>query len=87
MGKAGKREYVQVLRLLETFALVDVDAAIQQAVQLGAIGFDAVKQLVLSRIEKRPAPLNLTAYPYLPQTSVRTTLATDYAVLLSGGHA
>jgi hypothetical protein len=64
-----------------------VAKAVTDAIRLGVIGFDAVKQLVLSRIEKRPAPLNLTAYPYLPQTSVRTTLATDYAVLLSGGHA
>ena len=45
------------------------------ATQLGAISFDAVKQLVLARIERRPARLDpgsspgqaLTRYPYLPQ--------------------
>ena len=47
MGKPGKREYVQVLRLLETFRLEDVHAAVREALRLGAIGFDAVKHLVL----------------------------------------
>ena len=31
MGKAGKREYVQVLRLLETFALAEVHGAVRDA--------------------------------------------------------
>lgn len=87
MGKAGKREYVQVLRLLETFALVDVDAAIQQAVQLGAIGFDAVKHVLLCRIEQKPPRLNLDIYPYLPRAQVSVTLASSYLTLLAGGTA
>ena len=49
MGKAGKREYVQVLRLLESFRLAEDEAAIGDALKLGAIGFDAVKHLVLCR--------------------------------------
>tara|TARA_Y100001934_G_C11864123_1_gene545565 strand:- start:15 stop:140 length:126 start_codon:yes stop_codon:yes gene_type:complete len=31
MGKAGKREYVQVLRLLETFEIDHVHGAVGQA--------------------------------------------------------
>ena len=57
MGKAGKRDYVQVLRLLETFRLEDVQAAVHEALRLGAIGYDAVKHLVLCRIERRPPRL------------------------------
>ena len=45
MGKTGKREYVQVLRLLETFRLEEVEGAVGDALRLGAIGFDAVKHL------------------------------------------
>ena len=45
--------------------------------------FDAVKQLVLAGLEQRPVRLDLTAYPYLPAPTVRTTAAADYAVLLS----
>src|SRR6185312_1511909 len=52
MGKAGKREYVQVLRLLESFRLEDVEAAVHHAFRLGTIGFDAVRHLVLCQIER-----------------------------------
>src|SRR5918911_1970061 len=43
MGKRGKREFVQVLRLLEVFRAEDVLAGIREAIVRGAIGFDAVK--------------------------------------------
>lgn len=87
MGKAGKREYVQVLRLLETFALNDVEASIHQAIQLGTIGFDAVKHVLLCRIEHKPPRLNLDVYPYLPRAQVNVTRASSYLTLLSGGTA
>jgi transposase len=82
MGKAGKREYVQVLRLLETFRLDDVHAAVRESLRLGAIGYDAVKHLVLCRIERRPPKLDLTVYPYLPRVAVATTSARSYMALL-----
>jgi len=84
MGKAGKREYVQVLRLLETFALAEVHGAIRDALRLGAIGYDAVKHLVLCRVERRPARLDLDVYPYLPRARVTTTSAASYMSLLGG---
>jgi transposase len=84
MGNAGKREYVQVLRLMETFPLVEVEAAVGDALKLGAIGFDAVKHLVLCRVERRPARLDLDLYPYLPRATVATTSARSYMSLLSG---
>jgi hypothetical protein len=84
MGRNGKREYVQVLRLLETFRLEDVHAGVRQALRLGAIGSDAVKHLVLCRIERRPPKLDLTLYPYLPQVTVATTSAKAYMALLGG---
>ena len=84
MGKAGKREYVQVLRLLETFEMDHVHAAIKQALDLGAIGYDAVKHLVLCRVERRPPRLDLEFYPFLPKALVETTKAASYCALLSG---
>src|SRR6476619_3038541 len=87
MGKAGKREYVQVLRLLETFKLEDVHAAVREALRLGAIGYDAVKHLALCRIERRPPKLALTIYPYLPRVTVATTSAKAYLALLGGAAA
>ena len=84
MGKAGKREYVQVLRLLETFALAEVHGAVRDALRLGAIGYDAVKHLVLCRVERRPPRLDLDVYPYLPKAEVRQTSAASYMSLLDG---
>jgi hypothetical protein len=45
MGKPGKREFVQVLRLLEVFRLDDVLAGVREAIARGVISFDAVKHL------------------------------------------
>jgi transposase len=84
MGKAGKREYVQVLRLLETFEMDHVHAAVRQALELGAIGYDAVKHLVLCRVERRPPRLDLDIYPYLPRARVETTKPASYLSLMSG---
>src|SRR3546814_13600984 len=50
MAKHGRREYVQILRLLESFELADLHAAVKQALKLGAIGFDAVKHQILCRV-------------------------------------
>ena len=84
MGSSGKREYIQVLRLLETFESGDVHAGVKDALRLGAIGFDAVKHLVLCRIERRPPRLDLEVYPYLPRARVDTTSAREYMGLLTG---
>ena len=84
MGRQGKREFVQVLRLLEVFALEDVVAGVRAAIDRGVIGFDAVKHLVLCRIERRPARLDMTVYPYLPRASVAITSPRNYLDLLGG---
>lgn len=84
MGNRGKREFIQVLRLMEVFPEAAVAAAVTEAIKLGAPGFDAVKQLILCRIERRPPRLDVTAYPYLPKAHVGVTRAADYAALMSG---
>jgi hypothetical protein len=84
MGKQGKREFVQVLRLLEVFTVDDVAAGVRDAIDRGVIGFDAVKHLVLCRIERRPPRLDMSVYPYLPHASVALTSARTYMDLLTG---
>jgi hypothetical protein len=66
MGNRGKGEFIQILRLMEAFPETIVAAAARDAIRIGTIGFDAVKQLVIARVERRPANLNLGDYPYLP---------------------
>ena len=53
MNKRGRKEYIQVLRLLETFEQQEVTSAIEDALRLIAISYDAVKHLVLARVERR----------------------------------
>jgi hypothetical protein len=59
-------------------------AGVREAITRGAIGFDAIKHLVLCRIERRPPRLDLTVYPYLPRARVAVTSAKAYLGLLGG---
>ena len=83
MDKRGRREFVQVLRLLEVFPEEMVAAAVTDSIRLNAISFDAVKQLALCRLERRPARLDLSTYPHLPKATVQATAASDYMTLIS----
>jgi hypothetical protein len=83
LRKYAAREYIQVLRLLETFPLEEVAAAVEHALRLRTISFDAVRHLVLCRIERRPPRLDLANWPHLPTTNLRTTQAADYMALLN----
>jgi transposase len=82
LKKHGSREYVQVLRLMETFAINEVTHAVEDALKLGTISFDAVRHLLLCRIERRPPRLDMENYPHLPMAHVKTTQAADYMSLL-----
>jgi transposase len=82
LGKKGRKEYIQVLRLIETFGDVEVAVAVEDALRLSAISYDAVKHLILARIERRAPRLNLSNYPFLPQATVGITDVRDYLALL-----
>ena len=62
-------------------------AAVRVALQKRAIAFDAIKHLVLCQVERRPARLDLSLYPYLPRAKVATTKPSNYMALLSEGAA
>ena len=83
LGKRGKREYVQILRLLEIFPVDLVRTAAADAHHWQAISFDAVKHLLLCRLEHKPPRLDLENYPHLPTAQVAMTSARDYASLLT----
>ncbi len=50
---------------------------------MNTISFDAVRRLLLCRIEQRPPRLDIHNWPHLPMASARTTQAADYMALLS----
>jgi hypothetical protein len=74
LRKHGSRKYVQVLRLIETFDLSEVTHAVEQALKLGTLSFDAVRHLLLCLIERRPPRLDMKNYPHLPLAQVHTRL-------------
>ena len=73
---------MQVLRLIEAFPTATVHAAVKEALRLGAISADAVRHLVLARIEGRPARLDTGRYPHLPVANVGKTRPADYTTLM-----
>ena len=85
--RAGKREFIQILRLTEIAPPEMIGLVITDAIRRNVIGFDAVKQLLVARIERRAPRLDPSAYPYLPQATVMMTAASDYTALLTAGAA
>ena len=82
LGNQGRKEYIQVLRLMENFGDVEVAVAVEDALRLSAISYDAVKHLVLAKVEHRVLRLDLSIYPYLPQAEVGMTDVRNYLALL-----
>src|SRR5208282_5135886 len=54
---------------------------VKDVLRIGAVGFDAIKHLVLCQVEKRPPKLDLDVYPYLPRANVAKTSAVSYMCL------
>ena len=72
---------------LERFEAEALHLAVKDALRMGAVSFDAIKHLVLCRVERRPPRLDLDVYPFLPRTNIATTSAASYMRLLAGGEA
>ena len=88
MGKRGKREFVQVLRLMENFRKEEVHDAVRDALRLEAVSFRCC-QTPGSVQDRRSGPprLDLELYPYLPKANVATTSTRDYMTLLVGSRS
>jgi hypothetical protein len=63
-----------------------VAVAVEDALRLNAISYDAVKHLVLAKVERRAPRLDLSAYPFLPQPSVGMTDTRNYLSLMAANH-
>ena len=79
---ADARNTPQILRLLATFRIGQVEHAIGQTHHLGVLSVDAIKHRVRCAIERRPPKRDLTLYPYLPSATVDTTDAGNSLSLL-----
>jgi transposase len=81
--KGGTRHYIRVLRLLETYDLATVTAAVERALALAIADADAVR-LLLERARERPAAgFDLTGRPQLLAVRVPPPDLAQYGVLTS----
>lgn len=83
LGTRGDRDFIAVLRLHEGFTPEQVHVAVQAALRLRALSYDAVKHLLLAALEGRPERLDLALYPHLPVAQVQTTEPLAYNALLA----
>jgi transposase len=82
--KGGTRQYIRVLRLLETYDLATVTSAVEHALALAVADADAVR-LLLERARERPAAgFDLTGRPQLLAVRVPPPDLAAYGALTSG---
>jgi transposase len=85
LGSAGTREFIKVLRLLEKADLAELNAAVEEALAIGATGSDAVACILHARAE-RPVPLfSLDGHPHLKEVSVESPDLSAYGSLTADG--
>ena len=63
--REGTKQYIRVLRLLETYELPEVTAAVTRALQLAVVDADCVRLLLQCAVEKPAAAFDLTGRPRL----------------------
>ena len=80
----GKRDYIKVLRLLETHGIDDVEKGLYMAFDHGIFSVEAIKHLILQSLEKRSPKLLLANLPHVPIVCVHKTNTSSYMSLLGG---
>lgn len=80
----GTREYIKVLRLLEQHPLPKLRAAVEQALQVGAITRDAVAQFLYPREDWRATLFSLDGHPHLRHVRVAAPNLASYTELVGG---
>jgi transposase len=83
-GSHGLREYIKVLRLLETAALSHLTGAVEQALSIGATSVDAIKLILECRRQEPIALFSLDRHPHLKTVSVPDVDLTSYRGLTEG---
>jgi transposase len=81
--KGGTRQYIRVLRLLETYDLAAVTAAVERALALAVSDADAVRLLVERARERPAAGFDLTGRPQLLAVNVPPPDLSAYSALTS----
>lgn len=81
----GRREFIRVLRLLETIALAELTRAIERALAIGALTVDVIRVLVEHGREQPARWFNLDGRPHLQGHDIPPPHLDQYSRLLPGG--
>jgi hypothetical protein len=81
----GRREFIRVLRLLETLKLAELTRAIERALAIGAITVDAIRLLAEQGREQPSQWFSLDGRPHLQGHEIPPPHLEHYACLLPGG--
>ena len=84
-GGPGTREFIRVLRLLETFALSQLTDAINYALDIDVIDPDSIRVIVEYRSQEPVKLFSLDGRPELARVRVETTDVSAYQALLKEG--
>ena len=82
---AGRREFIRVLRLLETIALSELTRAVERALTIGALTVDVIRVLVEHGREQPAQWFNLDGRPHLQGHDIPPPHLEQYSRLLPGG--
>jgi len=80
----GTRQYIKVLRLLESASIAQLAGAIDQTLAIGAISADAVRVILQARSERPVGLFNLDGRPHLKLVRVESPDLTAYRSLAGG---
>jgi hypothetical protein len=80
----GTREYIKVLRLLENHPLPKLRAAVEAALEVGALTRDAVAQFLYPREDWRATRFSLDGHPHLRHVRVAAPNLASYMDLVGG---
>jgi len=81
----GTREYIRVLRLLETHSLAAVARAVHKGLDVNALTRDAIAQFLIPQEDWRQTTFRLEGREHLRQVRVAPTDVSQYGSLLAVG--
>jgi len=84
-GWAGTREYIKVLRLMESATLKELTAAVEQALFIGATGSDAIGLILLHSKERPVGLFSLDGHPHLKAVAIEPPDLDAYRALTEIG--
>lgn len=83
----GTREFIRVLRLLESTSVVQLAQAVEYALSIGTLNYDAVRLILEHRREEPVRLFSLDGRPHLAAVQVQAPNLHAYRSLVAGGAA